>query len=219
MRSVFLSYSFANEYDPLLQSIRSIIDAIGFRLVDGKILDTNHVGPGVTDKLTKCYGAVCVLTKEAHQSGWVNAEFWQAVGANVKVCFLYDDSLTLGNAFQGRVKFPFSSNNPLQAIALLAGTLGVWKQEAGHSARVLLLPPEIGEEAILNNAKCQYRCFDDRSAEESDWQDAKLVPYVAGVQAILPTVPENNYVKVRLEYQQKIKNSVYTPQQISLELK
>lgn len=219
MHSLFLSYSFQNEDDPFLKTVRAIIDAIGFRVIDGKILDTNHVGPGVTDKLKKCHGAVCVLTKEAYESGWVDAEFWQSVGANIKVCLLCDDSLQLGNPFNGRSKILFSENDPLKAIEQLAGTLGLWKQLAGVSTRVLLLPSEIGEEAIDHNAQCEYRCIDDQLMEESEWEDAKLVPYIAGVQAILPRVPANHSVKVRLNYGQRVVNSVYTPQQITLELK
>jgi hypothetical protein len=87
------------------------------------------------------------------------------------------------------------------------------------SARVLLLPPEIGEEAIEQNAQCEYCCIDDISAEESDWEQARLVPYVAGVQAILPKVPINHSVKVRLNFHQRIVNSDYTPQHIPLHLK
>lgn len=218
MKSIFLSYSFKNDHDPLLVTVRSIIEAVGFRMVDGKILDTNHVGPGVTDKLRKCYGAVCILSKEAFESGWVDAEFWQAVGVDMKVCILCDDSLQLGNAYQGRVKLLFSNNNTLEAIGRLAGTLGLWKQEAGNSTRALLLPSEVGVEAIQKNAECEYRCIDDISGDESNWQKAKLVPYVAGVKAILPKVPVNHSVKVRLKFHQKIINSSYTPQQITLQL-
>lgn len=219
MRSIFLSYSFRNEHDPLLVTIRSIIEAVGFRIIDGKILDSNLVGVGVTDKLKKCYGAVCVLTTEAHQTGWVDAEFWQAVGSSAKVCLLCDDSLDLGNAYQGRAKMLFSKENLLQAIGTLAGTLGVWKQEAGTPARVLLLPTELSEEAISQNAECKYRCLSEIDAEESEWLDAKLVPYVAGVQAILPKVPANHSVKLKLILNHKILNSGYTPQQMTLQLK
>jgi hypothetical protein len=218
MQSIFLSYSFKNEHEPLLGAVRAIIDAIGFYIVDGKILNSNDVGSGVKDKLTSCYGVVCVLTKEAHQSGWVNAEFWQAVGANLKICLLCDETLQLNNAFQGRLKFPFSDDESLIAIEQLASTLGLWKQEAGIKARALLLPTDIGNEAIRMNALCEYRCIDDISLEESGWKTAKLVPYVAGVQAILHKVPPNHSVKVRLTFHEKIVNSVYTPQQITLQL-
>ncbi len=219
MHSVFLSYSFKNENEPLVKTVRSIIDAVGFRVIDGKILDTNQVGSGVTEKLKKCYGAVCLLTKEAFQSGWVDAEFWQAVGANINVCLLCDSSLTLGNAYQGRVKFPFDDTDSLKAVELLSGTLGLWKQTAGNTARVLLLPREIGEEAIQQNARCEYRYINDMSADESEWQEARLVPYVAGVQAILPKVPANHSVKVKLTYSQRVIDSPYTPQQITLQLR
>lgn len=219
MHSIFLSYSFQNEDDPFVKTVRTIIDAVGFRVIDGKILDTNHVGPGVTEKLKICHGAVCVLTKEAYASGWVDAEFWQAVGAKKKVCLLCDDSLQLGNPYQGRSKILFSENDCLKAIQTLSGTLGVWKQAAGISTRVLLLPPDIGEIAIEQNAQCWYRCIDEQSTDESDWEQAKLVHYIAGVQAILPRVPANHSVKVKLEFANKIVNSSYTPQQITLELK
>lgn len=63
MHSIFLSYSFRNSDEPLLKAVRSVIEAVGFRIIDGKILETNHVGPGVTEKLKKCFGAVCVMTK------------------------------------------------------------------------------------------------------------------------------------------------------------
>ena len=218
MHSIFLSYSFQNEDDSLIKTVRTIIDAIGFRVIDGKILDTNSVGPGVANKLRKCHGAICVLTKQANESGWVDAEFWQAVGANMKICLLYDDAIQLGNAYLDRVKFSFSSDDSLKAIEQLAGTLGVWKQALGVSTRVLLLPHEIGREAILNNATCEYRCIDEISTEESDWQEAKLVPYVAGVQAILSKVPPHHSIKIRLNMGHKIVNSVYTPQQITLQL-
>ncbi len=219
MHSIFLSYSFQNDHEPLLKAVRAIIEAVGFRVIDGRILETNHVGPGVTDKLKKCYGAVCVMTKAAHQSGWVDAEFWQAVGADMHVAILCDDSLQLNNAYVGRSKFPFSDEDSLTALSFLAGTLGKWKEQAGSHARVLLLPQEVATEAIDFNAVCEYRCIDDISAEETDWEKAKLVPYVAGVQAILPKVMDNHSVKVRLTFPQKIVNSKYTPQQITLTMK
>ena len=219
MQSIFLSYSFKNEKDPLTLAVQAIITAIGFRVIDGKILDNNHVGPGVTEKLKQCAGAVCLLTKEAHETGWVDAEFWQAVGAEMKICLLCDESLQLGNPYDGRLKFAFSNENPLKAIEQLAGTLGIWKQAAGSNTKALLLPSEIANEALEYNAKCEYRCMDYATAEESDWHEAKIFPYVAGVQANLPQVPANHDVMVRLTFPQKVVKSVYTKQMITLKLK
>lgn len=50
MPSIFLSYSFVNQEHPLVIAMRSIIEAVGFRVIDGKILDSGTVAEGVKEK-------------------------------------------------------------------------------------------------------------------------------------------------------------------------
>jgi hypothetical protein len=215
-----LSYSFQNDQDPLIHAVRAIIECAGFRLVDGKILDGHLVSPQVLKKMTGCKGVVCVVTPEAIATGWVSAEYFQAVGAGVERIFvLCDDNVQLPNPYQGTIVSRFSAANALQGITTLAATLGMWKQTLGVSVRAVLLPDDIGRKAHQENAKCEYRCEEMSSFEESEWRDARLKPIDAAVHAILPEVPLNHSLQVRVTFNNgQFFTSSFIPQDLRLEL-
>jgi hypothetical protein len=217
---IFLSYSFQNEHQPLLLAVRTIIECAGFRVIDGKALDGFVVGQEVQEKIKACRAVVCVVTPEAQASGWVSAEFFQAVGQGQKRVFvLCHDGVDLGNPFQGIAVSRFSDDEKLSAITTLAGTLGLWRQSLGNSIRAVLLPEQVGQDALQQNAKCEYRCEEQTSFEESDWRPARLKPIDAGIHAILPEVPPEHSLQVRITFHNGIWMSSFVPQDLRLELK
>jgi len=221
VHSIFLSYSFQNEHDPLLIAVRAITECAGFHLVDGKALDGFLVSPEVTKKIKPCSGIVCLVTPEAHASGWVNAEFFQAVGqGKSRLIVLCHDDVNLGNAYQGIGILRFSNGNELGAIATLAATLGLWKQSLGKTVRAVLLPEAVGLDAHQQNARCEYRCEEMSSFEESPWLPARLKPIDAGIHAILPKVPPDHSVQVRVTFNNgQFWTSAFMPQHLRLELR
>ncbi len=219
MQSVFLSYSFRNEHDPLLLAVRAIIEATGFRVVDGKVLQQLDVSSAVQEKMDACCGVVCVVTPEAHQSGWVEAEFQRAIGAHKEVFALRSNQVSLGNPMQGMRIQEYSDQEPLTAISILAGTMGMWKQGLGTPMRAVLLPQDTGQQAYEQNAKCEYRCEEMLSAVESEWKPARLRPISGAIHAILPGVPFNHSVQVRLTTPQKIWTSEFVPQDLQVEIR
>ena len=63
-----------------------------------------------------------------------------------------------------------------------------------------------------------YRCEEIYSATESDWHQARLKPIDAAIHAILPGVPVNTSVQVRVTFGNKIWTSDFHPQHLMLEL-
>jgi hypothetical protein len=221
VHSVFLSYSFRNEQDPLLIAVRALIECAGFRVVDGKALDGFRVGPEVQKRIDNCKGIVCVVTPEADDSGWVNAEFFQAVGQGKKRIFvLRHENVNLGNIYQGVATYQFSDNDQLSVITTLAGTLGIWRENLGNAVRAVLLPEEISQRALNENAKCEYRCEEMTTFEESEWRAARLKPIDAAIHAILPEVPVNHTLQVRVTFGNgTFWTSSFIPQHLTLQLK
>lgn len=220
MHGIFLSYSFKNHGQPLLRAVRAIIDCAGFRTIDGRALEGFQVGPEVQKKLATASGVVCVVSPEAHESGWVNAEFFQAVGQGKSRLFmLRHETVQLPNPYQGVATSEYSDADTLSAITTLASTLGLWKQALGNPVRAVLLPTDLGEQAYQQNATCEYRTEEEASFEESEWQEARLKPIDAAVHAILPEVPQNHSVQIKLTFGGRYWTSAFMPQDLRLELK
>jgi len=221
VHSIFLSYSFRNEHQPVLLAVRAIIECAGFRVVDGKALDGFRVGPQVERKIGACRGVVCVVTHEAHASGWVNAEFWQAVGQGQERIFvLCQAGIDLGNPYRGTAVAFYSEVDMLSSITTFAATLGLWRQSLGNPVRAVLLPEDVGLRALQQNARCEYRCEEVSSFDESDWRPARLKPIGAGIHAILPEVPPEHSLQVRVTFGNgQHWTSPFTSQDLRLELR
>ncbi len=220
MHQVFLSYSFQNENEPLLPAVRSIIECAGFRIIDGRALQGFQVTEEVKKQIARCSGLVGIMTPEAAATGWVGAEFQQAIGANKSRLFmLCQEHVQLPNPFQGVAICRYSDATMLQAITTLASTLGMWKQSLGNLVRVVILPPDLAEKAHTQNATCQYRCEEQYDFNESNWQTARLRPDGGSVLAILPEVKPYTTVQLRLTFADGSScTSAFVPQDLQLQL-
>ena len=220
MHQIFLSYSFRNDRDPLIDAVRAMIECAGFRIEDGKALAGFQVGPEVKKKTSSCKGVVCVVSPEAHATGWVNAEFFQAVGAgHSRIFVLWHDNVPLPNPFQGVAVARYPGTDTLIPITTLAATLGLWAQQLGRTVRAVLLPDAVGRKAFEQNARCEYRSEEENADTESAWQLARLKPLAGGVHAVLPEVPLNHIVQVRLTFNTgQFFTSAFVPQDLRLEL-
>ena len=139
MQNIFLSYSFKNENQPLMHVVRNIIECAGFRFVDGKVLENIDVSQEVQKKINASYGMVCLVSPEAKASGWVEAEVGTGHWRPKKLFVLRHYTVGYGNAFQGMANVEYSDQEPLTAVATLAGTIGMWKQGIGNPMRAVLL--------------------------------------------------------------------------------
>lgn len=218
MESLFLSYSFTDEGSDLTALVRTLIEAVGFQAVDGRVLESLAVSPGVVDKLRAAEGVVCLLTPKAHQSGWVNAEFWTAVGAGKPVLLVVDAGVPLANPFQGVTRVVFDPAQPLKAAREIAAHLGAWRAAPGHRLQALLLPTAVAMEAVRFNAKAEYQCEHPLATDEGPWHPATLKRLPGGVFVNLPSVPEGHYVRVRITHGNRVYDSGLTPQHLPLTL-
>lgn len=218
MQSVFLSYSFQDEKHPLVTVVRRIIEAVGARVIDGRVLGTPSVTSAVRDKIRRADAVVCIFTPNAQATGWVNSEYWQAFGADKRALMLIDPTVAqhLANPYQGLVTIQVDLADPLPALGDFAAYMGYWRQEMGRPVRAVLLPESTTEQA---NGQCEYR-LRDGTALPTPWTRTDIQKGIGGMEARIPAVPDGHEIQFRVEANHRVHTSMFMPLDLlRLELK
>jgi len=223
---VFLAFSFRNEDKPLASYIEQLLASQFVHVVTGERLGGDQLTPKVKARIEESDALVGLLTRRdplANNAGWtthdwVKDEIGYARSKGKRAIAMVEQGVTVGGMNDPHEHIPFTREELISAVLVLAETIGVWKHEVGRTIKVQILPAELAQKLGTNGqgVKCQHRlCLNGKFTE---WRDSIPVPEVGGTFVYLEGVQDDQLVQIRVEEPNKVWMSPATPQSLQIRL-
>lgn len=225
MKKIFLAFSFRNEDHELANSVEQVLASQDIRVTTGEHLGGEQLTPAVQARITQADGLIALLTRRDQLAGggwtthqWVQQELDYAHNNQKPAIALIEDGISVGGMSAPHEHIPFNRANPLAAFLALVETVGLWKQQAGRTLKVQILPEDLARKVGrgTGNFKCKYRFF--VNDESSNWRDAVPVKEPGGTFVYVKGVRDEHTIQILVENQQKKWSSPATSQWMQIQL-
>jgi hypothetical protein len=132
---------------------------------------------------------------------------------------MIERDVAFGGAYGNDEHVPFDRGERCEAMIRLSETIGLWKNEAGRSLEIRLLPEAAATLASNDNAKCEYRLVSP-PAPPTPWREAAARPTPGGVFLTVPGVKLEQAIQVKISEGNVARwQSTQQPQWFHVELK
>lgn len=225
MKSIFLSFAFRDEDRPLVAAVEQLLASHEVGVVTGKKLGGAALTPAVMARIEECDGLVSLLTRRDQLAGggwtthpWVRDELNHARSRNMRAIALVEDGVQTGGAYAEHEWIGLDRENPLEAFLGLSETIGLWKQAAGRTLKVRIMPESLGQALGVGAGPgaCRYRFM--INGQFTSWVETDLIPETGGTFIYLNGVRDDFMIQIQLEDGPKRWRSVAYPQWLPVEL-
>jgi len=205
VNKVFLSYSFRPANDQIVRQVDRLIRSHGLLPVTGEVLGGEGLTPEVQALIAQSDALVCLLTRDKKiqnrkswiPTDWVRDEFKSARNRKQLAIALVETGVKIKGMFAENEYIPFDRAAQCEALIKLSQTIGRWKEMAGRSLEIRLLPDAAAQMASQEHAKCQYRLT--RQLEKpGDWKEGRVARRPGGVFLIVPGAKLDELIEVRV---------------------
>lgn len=170
MQKVFVSYKFRDLDRQFAKQIADLIESHLLEVDTGEDLGGEPLWPAVRERITACDALVSVFLSPNDPSNhrWPERELDHASSTGKKVFALVEEGFQWSDP-ENREHGVLNRNSPLEAFLKLSKTIGRWREQAGRTVAVRLLPDNVARLAAKDNRKCRYRLFRERE-KSGNWQ-------------------------------------------------
>ena len=228
MKSVFLAYRYDEPNKRLARDVRELVESHGLKAATGETLGGDELTAGLKHQIETADALIALLTrrKALKGGGWATHEFAKselqhARGVNKPAIALVEDGVDVSGLYKENEFISLVGTKPLPAFLRLSRTLALWKESAGRSVKIQLLPEPIAQEIGPKYDQCagEYRLLS--GATETEWRPAKFRREPGGLYLFVH-VPEDTMdtmlIEVRIKYGHKAWVSCATPFYVPLPL-
>lgn len=226
MDSVFVAHWFDDKDKPLVSEIDRILFSHGVRPVTGHHTGGGALEDGVKQRINEsdCLIALATRRGEIVEGGWnthpwVINEYGHAKGEGMDAIAIVEQGVDWRGMYAAHEYIALDRDHPSDALLKLSNTIGVWKDKAGESWRLQVLPEELAENLEMQgaNIECTYRTVDQ--GNYGDWHSVTPVPEPGGVFLYVKGLRDRHLVEVRVTTPNGQWKSPATPKSMPVTLK
>lgn len=238
MQKIFLSFHFNKPTDPdqhdsqLANDVQELLRSHGLLAVTGEALGGGALTPEVMKRIEESDALVALMTRRDPQPvgagqppawsthPWVDDELKHARGKGRPAIALVETGVTVAGAYQEHERVAYDRAAPLRAFLKLSTTIGLWKQQAGQTIAVQLMPADVaealGDEG--DKADCAYRLA-VRGQSKGQWVPAPVFPEGGGTFIYVSGMSSETMVQVKAVLDGTVYTSKLSSQWIPIALK
>jgi len=227
VNKVFLAYSFRPANDQIVRQVDRLIRSHGLLPVTGEVLGGEGLTPEVQALIAQSDALVSLLTRDQKiqnkkswiPTEWVRDELKSARDRKQPAIAMVETGVEIKGMFAENEYIPFDRAAPCEALIKLSQTIGRWKETAGRSLEIRLLPDAAAQMASQQTAICQYRLT--RQLEKpGDWKDGRVARRPGGVFLIVQGAKLDELIEVKVVEGEAARwRSDEAPQWVHVELK
>lgn len=227
MNKIFLSYSFRPENDQVVRQIDRLIRSHGLLPVTGEVLGGEELTPEVQALIAGSDALISLLTRDRKienkeswvATDWVRDELKSARNRNQSAIAVVESGVETKGMFAENEYIPFDRNAPCETMIKLSQTIGRWKERAGRSLEIRLLPDAAAKMASEDNISCQYRLI-PQFGKPTEWKEGRAARRPGGVFLIVQGAKLDESIEVKIVQGQAARwRSDEAPQWVHVELK
>jgi hypothetical protein len=189
----------------------------------------DHVGgdaleEGVKERIDACHYLIALATQREPPGDtthpWVIHEYGYAKAQRKKAIALVECGVTWAGMYAAHEYIPLDRTNPCAALLKLSITIGKWKEQAGQTWTLQILPDELADKLALegSNYTCMYRIF-EQPMHYSSWCPITPVPQPGGVFLYVTGLNDRQLIEVRVSTNRATWQSPATPQSMPVILR
>ena len=206
MQSVFVSYAFRADQRDYVDAIDRVLASHFLRKEQGWRLGGQLVTPEVTKRIIASDALIALATaRDETVDGrtlthpWVANEIAIARAQNRRCIVLLQLGVQPPAGQDGYETLPLDPAAPLPAFIALAETIGLWKEEAGRTLKVQVLPEDLAQDLGDGNGayNVQYRLI--RGAEVGEWVRVTPIPEPGGTFLYLNGVRDDHAIQLSVD--------------------
>jgi len=222
METVFLSCSFRPEDEPMCKHVIGIIESHRLRAVDGRKLAGAPLARALLSEIDRCDALVAIVAyrdgEPSSTSQYVLDELQHARSRDMPTLALWDDRVRVVGMSESYERAHFNYTDMVSALIKLSDSLGKWRDQSGHTLRVLLLPPDVARHARRSGFLCEYQFTREGKPWSYGWQKADVTTEIGGTIAFLrtPTSYRRDYVEIKVTVDKTTWMSRAHPQQVQI---
>lgn len=237
MQKVFLSSHFnaptdVDKHDTdLADQVQQLIRSHGLFAVTGDVLGGGGLTPEVMALIDESDALIALMTRRGEPISkapdrydthpWVVGEYVHARAKNKPAIALVEDGVSVGGPYGENEHIKYSRERPLEAFLKLSSTIGKWKQQAGRTIAVRLLPDQVAEVLAMatDTPECEYRCVRRGPNPPPPWKRTPVFPEQGGMFIFVSGMDDNSTVQVRATVGGVVHVSPQTSQYVPVTLK
>lgn len=202
MKQVFLAFSFRNEDRDFAAQVVRLIESHVPRVTTGERAGGEAITPKVMARIDRADGLVALLTQREEKTGggwtthqWVRDELNHARTNHKRTIALIEEGVDVGGAYAENERIPFDRDDPGPAFLALSETVGMWKQEAGRTIKVQILPREVAR-LLARDGSLKCRCRFVVDGRYTDWSEVTPIPEEGGTFISVEGVGDDHLIQI-----------------------
>jgi hypothetical protein len=226
MDTAFVAQWF-NEKDRFLASeIDRVLYSHGVRPITGHHLGGGAMEDGVKSRIDACHCLIALATQRGQLATgewtthpWVIYEYGYAKAQGKKAIALVESGVDWQGMYAAHEYILLDRQPPSDALLKLSITMGGWKEQAGQTWKLQVLPNEIAEKLALEGANrdCKYRTFEQ--GRYSGWSPITPVPEPGGVFLYVTGLNDRQLIEIKVSTNRTTWQSPATPQSMPVILR
>jgi hypothetical protein len=226
MDSAFVAQWFDDRDRPLVGEIDRILYSHGVRAVTGHVLGGDALDDAIKRRLddSDCLVALATRRDEIVRGGWtthpwVINEFAYAKAKQKEAIALVEGGVSWQGPYQAHEYIKLDRGIPSVGLLELSNTIGYWKENAGNTLKLQILPDQLAERLELegDNCECTYRTVEQ--GKHGEWRQVMPVPEPGGVYLYVKGIQNKQLIEVRVSSNRWTWKSPATPQSMPVILR
>ena len=226
MNSAFVAQWFDDQDRSLVAEIDRILYSHGILPMTGDHTGGMQLEEGVKKRIDESDSLIALATRRTQVGNdewqthpWVINEYGYALAQRKSAIAIVEQGVRWEGMYAGREHIRLDRQKASDALLRLSITIGVWKEDAGESWTLQILPDTLAEriEEEAANCDCQFRTVE--RGRYSDWQPVSPVTEAGGVFLYVNGVKEQQKIEVKVATNQGRWKSPATPRWMPVELR
>ena len=225
MDSIFVAQTFDPKDRELLSEIDKILFSHGVQRVTGHNPGGQALDEGIKKLIRESDCLVALATQRDQKVGgswtthpWVLNEYSYAKEQNKPAIALVEEGVDWSGMYAGHHFIPLLRARPTDALLQLSNTIGYWKEAAGETWKLQILPEALAEQIeVQAGHECAYRTV--QQGAFSDWCPIDPVAEPGGVFLYVKGLTDRHMVEVRIRGTHGTWKSPATPKWMPVTLK
>ena len=207
--NVFVARSFNDQDNSLVGEVDRILFSHGLNSVTGHDLGGDQLDEGVKRRIRECDCLIALATQRDQLAdggwtthSWVVNEFDYAKAQGMDAIAVVEEGVDWSGMYAGHERIDLDRATPSIALLRLSKTIGVWKEKAGETWPLQILPEELAERLspVAAGVTIQYQTVD--RGDYGKWRDVNAVSEAGGVFLYINRMKDTQKVIVRVNTNQ-----------------
>lgn len=226
MDKIFVAQWFDERDSTLVGLIDRVLYSHGIRSITGHVLGGDALDDAIKERIENSDCLIALVTRRQQLNDgrwmthpWVTHEFAHAKSQNKDAIALVEVGVVWEGPYQAHEFIQLDRDRPSDALLTLSNTVGMWKEKAGKTLKLQVLPNTLAEKLELESDvfKCSYRLVEQGNF--ADWCNVSPVPEPGGVFFYIKGVQDRQLVEVKVSANRETWKSPATPQLMPVILK